>query len=415
MDRSLLIAGQLLRPAAPRTLTHAWGWLEVHAGRIVRVASGDPPRTPDLGDESTFISPGFIDTHLHIPQFDSIGITGLELLDWLDRVIFPAEARWSDADYAGQMATRVAKQLISVGTTAIAAYGTVHHAGTQNALAALAHAGIRGVVGQTLMDRNAPPELLRPCAQLLAEAARLAPVGRIAPAITPRFAISCTDELLRGAGQLARATGWFVQTHLAETPRELATIREIYGPTPYTRVYHEAGLLTPRCLLGHGIWLDRADHDLLRASGSTIAHCPTANRFLHAGQMHRARALSHGVAVSLGSDVAGGPDRSMVRVARAMAETARGVDQPFGSGPSPDSQPATLSAAECWWQITAGNAQALQLPDAGTLAPNFAADFVLFRPDIAWQSSIDPLSTLLYAWDDRWITGTMLAGVLHPR
>lgn len=408
--------GQLLLPALPngkasgRSVRLALGWLSIQDGVIAEIGEGDPPRTPDVGDEDTFISPGFVDTHLHIPQFDSIGVTGLELLDWLDRVIFPAEARWADADYAGQMATRVAQELLSFGTTAVAAYGTVHHEGTKAAMAAMAGAGIRGVVGQVLMDRNAPPELVRPAKQLIEEARRLAPHGSVRPAVTPRFAITCSDELLLAAGSIAKATGWFVQTHLAETRRELETIAEIYGGVPYTEVYRRAGLLTESCLLGHGIWLDEADHASIREAGATVAHCPTANRFLKAGTLDRGRALARGVRVSLGSDVAGGPDRSMVRVARAMAEAATSLGGP------------EISAGECWWQITAGNAAALGLgvrgvavgeAPIGTLQKGFAADLVVASPTIRWRASVDPLSALMYGWDDRWIRQARTDGIVR--
>ncbi len=122
--------------------------------------------------------------------------------------------------------------------------------------------------------------------------------------------------MLVGAGELAKKTGWLVQTHLAETVRECERVAELFGGESYALVYEKAGLLGPRSVLGHGIWLGDEDHSRLRSAGAVIAHCPTANRFLEAGEMDRARALAAGVRVSLGSDVAGGPDRSMVRVAQ---------------------------------------------------------------------------------------------------
>lgn len=389
-------------PDGPRGVRLAPGTVTITDGRISGVVEGEPGAVPDLGGEGCLIAPGFVDTHVHLPQFDSIGVAGLELLDWLDRVIFPAEARWADADFAGQMAGRVARELLSFGTTAVAAYATVHHRAAVAAMEALAGAGLKGVVGQVLMDRNAPPELIRPAEQLLREAAALTPMGTIAPAVTPRFAVSCSDELLRGAGTLAAATGSFIQTHLAETRRELATIAQLFGGLAYTEVYRRAGLLSGRCLLGHGIHLDGSDHAAITGAGATIAHCPTANRFLAAGTMDRSAALSRGVAVSLGSDVAGGPDRSMVRVARAMAEAAAALGQ------------TPIPAAECWWQITAGNAGALRLSGTGTIATGAAADLVIARPTLGpggvGRASAGTLSAVLYGWDDRWIERTLVDG-----
>jgi guanine deaminase len=269
---------------------------------------------------------------------------------------------------------------------------------------ALAAAGMSGYVGQVLMDRNAPAELLVPAREALASAAALKAVGRISPAVTPRFAVTCSEEMLRGAGELAKKTGWLVQTHLAETVRECALVAELFAGESYAVVYEKAGLLGAKTVLGHGIWLGDEDHARLRQAGSVIAHCPTANRFLEAGEMDRARALAAGVRVSLGSDVAGGPDRSMVRVARGMLDTAkqvrRGKDEPR----------SVPGASECWWQITAGNADAIGLVESGRLEPGMWGNVAVIRPREGWMESVDPLAAALYAWDDRWIEAVLAGG-----
>lgn len=403
----MLIAAHLMLPAEPGALRLIRGWLRTANNRILDLGEGDPPATPDLGSDGHILCPGFVDTHLHIPQFDSIGADGLPLLRWLDQVIFPAETRWADADFAGHMATRVAGRLLSVGTTAIAAYGTVHHAGSLAAMRALADVGLTGCFGQVLMDRSpqAPPDLTRPAAQLIAEAARFAPIGRLTPAITPRFAVCCTRELLAGAGRLAARTNWPVQTHLAETTDECDLVRRLFDGESYVEVYRRTGLLTPRALLGHGIWLDNTDRRTLAAAGSIIAHCPTANLFLQSGRMDLAAHLRAGLTVSLGSDIAGGPDPCMVRVARAMIEN---VKQLRLNGLTDRRLPTPASA---WWQITAGNAAAIGLTDTGTLRTDAAADLVLFKPgDAAWNAAPDPMGALLYGWDERWIEQVIVNG-----
>lgn len=398
-EGTLLLSGWLMLPegGGGAGVRLAAGSVRVRSGRIEAVSEGGAPAGADLGGPDCLICPAFTDTHLHLPQFDSIGRGGMELLEWLERVIYPAETRWADADVAGEMAARAARQLFSFGTTGVAAYATVHHASAQGAIEALASAGMRGHVGQVLMDRGAPPDLVRPAAQLLGEAAALRGSGRITPAVTPRFALACSEELLRGSGALAARTGWLVQTHLCETRPECERVGELFAGTGYTEVYRRAGLLTPRSVLGHGIWLGDADRRVLAASGSIIAHCPAANTFLNAGSMDLRAHRSAGVRVSLGSDVAGGPDRSMVRVARAMIETA----QRLGHPPAPEA---------CWWQITAGNAEALGLEGGGRLEPGAPADVLVIRPDIPWGHGASGLSTLLYAWDDRWLEATLAAG-----
>lgn len=398
----MIVAGTLITPDGGSARLGE-GWLRVEGRRIVEAGVGACPHTVDLGGPEHVIAPGFVDAHLHLPQFDSIGADGLPLLEWLDTVIFPAEARWEDPAYAHAMTSRVLARLVRRGTTAIAAYATVHHAGALAACAAAREMGVRAVIGQVLMDVHGPEFLIRPTAQMLREAeAYLAapnpPHSRVEAGLNPRFALVCTMELMRGAARLAKAAGALVQTHLSETIPECARLGELFDGLDYVEVYGRAGLLGPRSVFAHGIHLSARERAELAASGSIVAHCPTANLFLQSGTMDRRATLAAGVRLALGSDIAGGPDRSMVRVARAMIEAAKAI-----GGPLP-------TAGECWWQITAGNARALGWPDAGTLDTGAAADVVVFEPDVPWRTARDPLSCLLYAWDDSWIDAVVLDG-----
>ncbi len=399
----MIISGTLMLPGSPSTVRLAPGWIATDHDHIAQVHESESRTTDiDLGGDDCLIFPGFIDTHLHLPQFDSIGQDNLPLLQWLDEIIFPAESRWENPDYARSMTQRVAHQLLSHGTTSIAAYATVHAHSAQITLDLLADLGFAGCVGHVLMDRNAPDFLLKPATQLIDEAAAAKPKGRLTPAITPRFAISCTPDLLEGAGQLASKFPWPIQTHLAETVPECLLIAELFNNTPYTQVYDQFNLLTEKTILAHGIWLDQNDHALIKSRNAIIAHCPTANEFLRAGTMNRADTLVSGVKLSLGSDVAGGPDRSMVRVARAMIDAAKAVNTQ-----------TPPSAAQCFWQITQSNADILNLPTTGTIKAGNFADLLVIKPDIPWQDSPNPLSTLLYAWDDRWLKATIIQGQLR--
>jgi len=399
----LIVSGWLMLPDDRGSVRLELGSVRIEGGRIAEIEQGDPIFMPDLGGPSTVVCPGFVDAHVHLPQFGSIGADGLELLDWLDRVVWPAEARWEDPDLAASRTERAIRHLLAFGTTSLAAYTTVHHDSTRAAIRVAHELGIGGVIGQVLMDRGAPDELTRPAAQLLDEAASLRGLGRIRHAITPRFALSCTKELLAGAGALACDLGATIQTHLAETRDECSRVAELFPGRSYTQVYDDAGLLGPRSILGHGIWLTAEDRSLLHARGAKLAHCPTANLFLGAGSMDRSATEQSGVLLALGSDVAGGPDRSMVRVARSMLETAR-----WRGAPPP-------APRRCWWQITAGNAEAIGLDDAGSIEPGRSADLVLIEPNIDLgltdpDDPRDPLAVLLYGWDDRWIARTLVAG-----
>jgi len=405
------ITGQLIVPSGEGRVALAPGHIAVRGERVVHIETGRILPKPDFGGEDCIISPGFVDTHLHLPQFDSIGIDGLELLDWLERAIFPAELKWNDVDYARAMAGRVGRELLSFGTTAIGAYATSNHLSAQAAIDTLAGMGFAGHVGQVLMDQNGPPDLLIPAPAALSQASTLRAAGRVRPAVTPRFAVSCSKQMMRGAGVLAQKTNWYIQTHLAETVRECESVASMYGEKSYTHVYDQAGLLTPRTLLGHGIHLSDAERVLLRERGSVIAHCPTANRFLDAGTMQLNAHRRAGVGVCLGTDVGAGPDRGMMRVARAMIDAAKQAGNAgAGAGGLGGANADIPSAAECWWQITAGNAAALGLEGCGQFTTGGWADVLVIRPTTNWRASPDPLATLMYSWDDRWLECCMASG-----
>ena len=411
----MILAGTLLLPDTDGELPGVRlteGWLRTDGGRIVEVHEGGLPASFDLGGDGYLISPGLIDTHMHLPQFDLIGAHGLGLLDWLQRVTFPNEARWADADYAAAMTERVIDQLMAVGTTSFAAYATVHHESTKRALEACARRGLRAVVGQVLIDQEAPDSMLRDADECIAETETLlndwpsdpgqrSAGNRVSSAVTPRFAITCSEGLLRAAGNLARKHDAYIQTHLAEMRPELEAVAKLHGGPDYTSVYQKAGLLSPRSILGHCIYLSNSERRLLAETGSVAAHCPTANSFLRSGTMDRKQLLDAGVTLSLGSDIGGGYERSMIRVARAMTEAT------FYAAPGGIPSPC---AREAWWQITAGNADALGWPDTGRIQENAEADLVILQPDIPWQDAYDPLGMVMFAYDDRWVDATIVNG-----
>lgn len=399
------LGGQILQSSPEGLATIQPGVLTIDQGVIVDLQWGTISQHVDWGGPECLICPGFIDSHLHLPQFDAIGAIGMPLLPWLSKIIFPAEIRWNDPDYAQSMIQRVMAQCVSVGTTGVCAYATSEHSGVMLALDAFAKAGFRGVIGQVLMDQDAPPALLRPAKQSIEETARaldvFPPASRMAAAVTPRFALSCSETLMQQAGKLAQERNAVVQTHLAETLAECNAVAERFDGRRYVDVYHEANLLGKRSVLGHGIHLDSNDQHLLAETESIIAHCPTANAFLNSGMMDWASHDQAQITLALGSDIGAGYERSMVRVARSMIETAMRCN----------GKPAPENAARAGWhQITAGNADALGWSDAGRIELNSSADLLLIRPRVAWLESRCPLSMLMYAWDDRWIDQTLLRG-----
>jgi guanine deaminase len=354
------------------------------------MGEGPPPRPADAGGSDRVICPGFVDTHLHLPQYASIGYDGLDLLDWLERVIFPAEMAWGDEAVAQREATAACRRLLEAGTLGFAGYLTSHTHALDAAAAALDAVPLRALVGQVLMDRAAPDGLL-------------GHEVRLGPSVNPRFAIACTDDLLARAGTMA-SDAELLQTHLAEDVRECERVAELFpGDDSYAAIYDRHDLLTERTLLGHCLHLSDDEWALIAERRSVAVHCPTANVFLRAGLFDLAAARRHGARVALGSDVAAGPDVAMPRVARAMIDVAkiRAMTASDAVVPSP---------AEAWRMITEENADALGWSDAGRLEVGASADLLVLKTPFA--SDADLVSRLIYTWRNDYIVERIVSGRL---
>jgi guanine deaminase len=384
------------------------GWVRVCRRTIEAIGTGDPPPPrpgePVLGDPAAVIVPGFTDAHVHLPQFHQRGIVAPDLLAWLEAAIFPAEARWADADRARAEAEAALAGLLRAGTVRAAAFLTAHASAADAARLAAERHPVDLLAGISLMDREAPPGLCQPAGEPPVPPPDTAD-GRVRFSVNPRFAVSCTETMLAAAGELgAAATGRVVHTHLAEQPGECRRVAELFPADPsYTAVYDRFGLLHPRTLLAHAIHLSPDEWALIARRGATIVHCPGANTFLGSGLCDLRTAREHGIRIGLGSDVAAGPDIAMPRVARAMIEVAtlrRLTVDPDAWVPSP---------AEAWRMITRVNAACVGRPDAGRLTVGAAADLLLLHPDQPLDAHT--AGRLLHAWDDDWITARVVGGV----
>ena len=398
-----ILGGQLLMCDRPGEARIAPGYVVIEGETIAKVVEGEIRDDLDMGGDDTLITPGFIDAHVHLSQFAMIGAHGMPLLDWLSKVTFPTEIKWNERP--AEASREALHQLLSVGTTGICAYATSDGGATLAALREARELGLRGVIGHVMMDRPPGNGLCRSVEELRADTIRtlteFPPGSRMAAAVTPRFAVACTETMLAEAGKLAAKYHAVVQTHLAETQRECETVAELFPGKSYVQVYRDAGLLGPRSILGHGIYLNEEDRCLLSELDCVVAHCPTANSFLQSGTMNRQALIDDGVRIALGSDVGAGYERSMVRVARAMIDAAASLG---GEVPT---------AAQAWYQITAGNAETLGWSDAGRIQQGFPADLLLIQPKIAWlEGTVNPLARLMWSWDDRWLTDTFVRGRL---
>jgi guanine deaminase len=331
------LRARLLTPMDDGTTLHLPdARLDVDAtGRLAAVAAwGDGPADPSVLDLRPWVvMPGMVDLHVHLPQVPNAGLgAGMELLDWLDRYIFPLEQAYS-REVAEAQAPLVFRALAAAGTTTISAYAALWPESTDACFAAAAEHGIRAVIGKVMMDRVTYDEgiarrdiletSLRQSSELC-ERWHGTDDGRLGYAFTPRFAVSCSEEMLRESARLAGHYGAWWQTHLAEDAGECDTVERLFPKSrDYLDVYERAGGLNERAILAHAVHLSESEVSRLAASDGRVAHCPASNLFLSSGLMRLARYLEAGIRVGLGSDLAAGPELSIFSVMRAGAVTAR--------------------------------------------------------------------------------------------
>ncbi|WP_334135927.1 guanine deaminase [Tepidimonas sp.] len=362
----------------------AQGVARVHA---IGAWSALRPRFPDLpvtDHRGWLLAPGFIDLHIHYPQTDIIGAPADGLLPWLQQYTFPHEARFADARHAAEVACFFLDELLRHGVTTALTFATSHPVSVDALLAQALARGLRWVAGKVLQDRHSPDGVRDDTEVSLLDTetliARWHGRGRLGYAITPRFAPSCSDVQLRGAGELAqRFPDVWIQSHVAENRDEVAWVRELYpGDRSYLAVYERFGLLRRRAVYAHGIYLDDEDWRLLAQREAAIAVSPASNLFLGSGFFDFAAARAAGARLGLASDVGGGMSFSPFATMRAAYTVARAAVR--GDGTSKVAM--TLDPLDLWWQHTAGAARALDLAGiVGSLAPGSEADFVLLDPE----------------------------------
>jgi guanine deaminase len=370
------------------------------------------------------IAPGFVDMHVHYPQGDVIGSPADGLLPWLENYTFPEEKRFADQAYCAQAASFFIAELLRNGVTTALTFATSHGASVNALFEAAQKSGQRIITGKCLQDRNCPEGVRDETEQSLIDTEALIQrwhgKGRLGYAITPRFAPSCSDAQLRGAGALAaQYPSVWVQSHVAENLHEIAWVRELYPQArSYLGVYEGFGLLRERSVYAHCIHFDAVDRALMRSTGAAAAVCPTSNLFLGSGHFDYAAAQQAGMLHGLASDVGGGTSFSPFKTMLAAYTVARASSVTGGVA----KQAITLNPQQLWWQHTAGAAQALGLQGmVGNLSVGCEADFVLLNPQAtpllarrtARAESLDELLfALIVLGDDRVVQHTQVASVL---
>lgn len=369
------------------------GYVAIRGNRIVgvgpqREASGRYRARTVLRVPGKVVMPGLINTHTHLAMTMLRGIgDDLNLNDWLERYIFPAEARNVTADYVAAGTRLGLVEMIRGGVTTFADMYYFEEA----VAVETRRAGLRGILGETLLDFPAPDNKTWAEAISYTESyiRRWKGDSLITPALAPHAIYTVSREHLLEVRRLAEQLDVPILTHLAEarTETEYAAARFRATPTAYL---DQLGLLSPRALLAHVVHVAAADLELLRQRGVGIAHCPQSNMKLASGTAPVPAMLRAGLRVGLGTDgAASNNDLSLWEEMDTAAKLHK-----LTSG-----DPTVVSAAEALAMATIGGARALQLERRiGSLEPGKLADLIVVGMNAPHQSPVYNLySHLVYA------------------
>jgi guanine deaminase len=350
-------------------------------GRILAVGdhpalAADHPGAELHDARDALLLPGLVDTHVHWPQLGVIGAMGLELLDWLRERTLPEEARLAEPAYARALARDFVRGLAANGTTAALVFGSHFREAQEAFFEEAAASGLRIASGLVVSDRDLREDLrITPDSAYAAGddlAQRWHGRGRLRYAVAPRFALSCSEEMLESCGALAGAHGQaLVTSHINENEAEVRAVADWFPhATDYLDTYERHGLVRDTTVLAHDVHPTDPELERLAGASASVAHCPTSNAFLGSGIFPMRRHLDHGVRFALGTDVGAGTGLGILKEGVA----AHGMQMLTPDG-------LRLSPAHLLWLATRAGAEAIGLgAEIGDLAPGKAADLVLLRP-----------------------------------
>jgi guanine deaminase len=377
--------------------------------------SAQHPDAELIDERDAFLLPGLVDTHVHWPQLGAVGAMGLELLDWLRTRTLPEETKLADLGYARPLARDFIRGLAANGTTTALVFGA-HFPEAQDAFfEAAAESGLRITSGLVVSDRDLLPPL-RSTPDEAHEASvalgrRWNANGRLRYAITPRFSISCSEDMLASCGAVAaELDGALVTSHLNENRDEIEAVLDLFEEeSDYLETYERHGLVGPRTVLAHNVHPTDAELSRMAASGAGVAHCPSSNGFLGSGIFPMRRHLDHGVRFGLGTDVGAGTGLSVLKEGLVAYQ-----------GQMVATDPLRLMPAHLLWLATRAGAGVLGLDDTvGDLTPGKAADLVLLRaPEgstlaatlARCESAEQALGALITLAREESVAGTWVAG-----
>jgi len=397
MSESLLIKGATVVTLDQRNKAFD-GDVLIEGSRIVDLGES-LGATADKGTQvidarGRVLMPGFVQTHIHLCQTLFRGSADdLSLIDWLTKRIWPMEAAHTAQSVYASARLGVA-ELIRGGTTCALTMETVNH--TEAVFTAVDESGFRATIGKCMMDKgdDVPAALQEQTDDSIAESLALLERwhgqsdGRIRYCFAPRFAVSCTRELLEQVARLAQERGVLVHSHASENQDEIALV-ERETRMRNIEYLNAVGLTSSHTVLAHCVHLDDNEMEILARTGTNVAHCPSSNMKLGSGFARIPEMIERGISVSLGADGAPCNNRldmfTEMRTAALIQKALHGAE--------------TLPALTVLRMATIDGARALRLEDEiGSIEIGKRADLVLLNLDLLHTTPHpDPISTIVYA------------------
>ena len=399
------------------------GYIAVENGKVTGVSTNLAElesleaEVIDFGDK--LLIPAMNDMHVHAPQVHNQGVAmDLELLPWLQNYTFPEESKYADVDYAERMYRRFLHTQWLFGTMRSVVFGTVHTDSTRVLMKLYQEAGMGALVGKVAMNRNCPDTLCEDVdaavagyEQLIAEFTQTSNLNPqtsnlVRPIITPRFVPSCTPELLKACGELAKKYQLPVQSHLSENVSEIAWVAELEPDSEsYGDAYNHYGLFgqTPT-IMAHCVWTAGSELELMKKNGVMVAHCPTSNFNLSSGMAPIRTLLDEGVRIGLGSDISGGHDLNMFRMLVYAIQVSKMHYQL-------DHNKAFLTLPEIFWIAT--KSAGSFFGKVGSFEPGYDFDALVIDDAVLYPSEYSLLHRLerfIYVGDDRQIAHRFCRG-----
>ncbi|XP_044746709.1 guanine deaminase [Coccinella septempunctata] len=368
---------------------------------------------------SQLLIPGFIDTHIHAVQYPNCGL-GYDkpLLEWLNDYTYPMEKQMKNEEFAERVFDAVVNRTLSNGTTTAMYFASLYEHISLLLVESVIKHGQRALVGKINMTVMAPTDYvesendsIKKTIQFVNKVKKLCnPL--VHPVITPRFALSVDMPVMKTLGKIAREEDLHIQTHISENANEVELVERIFG-RKYAEVYDEAGLLTPKTILAHGIHLSESEIDLIAERGASISHCPESNCLLRSGICKVKKLMDREVDVCLGTDVSGGASPSMINAMRAAISSS--INSTFVSNEKCE----CIDWKEAFYLATLGGARALRMENQiGNFEKGKEFDALIVDLDVKdsacdYLLTVSPMENLqkfIFTGDDRNILNVFVAG-----